>query len=160
MSQAIATRLDELEGVIEHGMQTFVEVGNALREIREQRLYRESHETFETYCDERWGFGRNYANKQIAAAEAATALGTTVPTASAPTSEAQARELVPLKDQPEELAAVWTEVSSNGTPTAARIREAVQQRVALEPKPEPPYSTCPTCGHRVRADRPLNPRSN
>ncbi len=34
-------RLQELESIVEHGLQTFYEVGFALEEIREQKLYRE-----------------------------------------------------------------------------------------------------------------------
>ena len=37
-------KLDELETA------TFYEVGKALEEIREQKLYRETHKTFEAYC--------------------------------------------------------------------------------------------------------------
>lgn len=33
-------RRGELEAAIERGLQTFVEVGNAIREIRDSRLYR------------------------------------------------------------------------------------------------------------------------
>ena len=43
-------RLAELELVIERGQKAFVAVGNALAEIRDQRLYRETHATFEAYC--------------------------------------------------------------------------------------------------------------
>ena len=44
-------RLAELEAIIETGTQTFVEVGNALLEIRKRRLYREQgYKTFEDYC--------------------------------------------------------------------------------------------------------------
>jgi len=50
--------LADLETIIERGLATFVEVGTALLDIRRDRLYRETHETFEAYCRERWGFGR------------------------------------------------------------------------------------------------------
>jgi hypothetical protein len=44
MSEALelppAVRLIELESVIETGIKTFVEVGNALLEIRDSKLYR------------------------------------------------------------------------------------------------------------------------
>lgn len=89
--ELVSTRLAELETVIERGQQTFVEVGNALAEIRDQRLYKETHATFEAYCRERWGFGRNYANKQIAAAHGVAALGTDVPI---PKTEGEARALL------------------------------------------------------------------
>ena len=47
LSAAEAGRLQELETTIERGLQTFIEVGEALREIRDHRLYRGDHPTFE-----------------------------------------------------------------------------------------------------------------
>ncbi len=35
-------------------VQTFYEVGNALLQIRDERLYRQTHSTFEEYCREKW----------------------------------------------------------------------------------------------------------
>ena len=53
MSEAIQVmeckRLQFLEAIIERGQQTFIEVGNALMEIRESRLYLENYPTFEDY---------------------------------------------------------------------------------------------------------------
>ena len=36
----------------------FYQAGSALRELREQRLYRSSHKTFEQYCQDRFGYNR------------------------------------------------------------------------------------------------------
>lgn len=76
------TRLAYYESIIERGRQTFVEVGTALMEIREARLYREQgFATFEDYCQERWGWGRMRASQLITAAEVVLELksGTIVP---------------------------------------------------------------------------------
>jgi len=59
-----AQRLGELE----EGIQRFVEAGEALLAVRDRRLYRESHRTFEDYCRERWGLER--ANQAIDFAQA------------------------------------------------------------------------------------------
>ena len=117
-------RLAELEVVIERGLTTFIDVGAALLEIRDRRLYRDRYETFEAYCRARWDWGRNYVNKQIAAAEVVGLLGTEVPT---PTSEAVARELVPLRDAPEEMARAWQQaVEQHGPkPTAKQMRSVI-----------------------------------
>lgn len=67
-------RLAELESVIERGAQTFIEVGKALMEIKEGRLYRTAENpkrTFEDYVQERWGWSRQWAYRQIQAAEVA-----------------------------------------------------------------------------------------
>src|SRR6516165_4696559 len=80
-------RLKALEAIIETGLKTFVEVGTALLEIRDHQLYlKQGFITFDDYCRQRWGWGRNYANKQIAAAEVVKNLGTNVPK---PQNEAQ-----------------------------------------------------------------------
>lgn len=58
------------------GLGTSVEVGAALTEIREQRLYRlrDGFTTFEAYCKERWGFTRDKADRLIGAAAVAEVL--------------------------------------------------------------------------------------
>jgi phage N-6-adenine-methyltransferase len=113
-------RLSELEDVIRSGMRTFVQVGEALMEIREDRLYREDFPTFEDYCQERWGFTARRALQMVSAA----AIGTIVPVQ----NEGQARELAPLKDEPEQLREAWVEASSDGEPTALKVKEAVTRR--------------------------------
>jgi hypothetical protein len=61
--------LDECEGIIEQGLSIVFEVGMALLRIRESRLYRDSHPTFEQYCHDRWNIGRSYAWRVMGAAE-------------------------------------------------------------------------------------------
>jgi hypothetical protein len=58
-------RLEELEAVIDAGLPTFQSVGRALLEIRDKKLYRVSHPTFEDYCQSRWGISRQWANRLI-----------------------------------------------------------------------------------------------
>jgi hypothetical protein len=101
-----------------------VEVGEALLTIRDNRLYRASHATFEEYCDQRWGFNRDIADRTIRSAEVA---GILRPTGRIP-NEAQARELAPLRDDPAVVRAVWADiVEQEPKPTAAAVRERVQR---------------------------------
>jgi hypothetical protein len=69
LSQKDQNQLAQCEEVIRRGLSTFFEVGSALLRIRERRLYRGTHPTFELYCRERWGIGRSYAWRLIGAAE-------------------------------------------------------------------------------------------
>jgi len=62
-------RLAELEDIIGTGMRSFVEVGNALAEVRDGGLYRSHYRTFEAYVADRWGWTRSAAYKYIDAAE-------------------------------------------------------------------------------------------
>jgi hypothetical protein len=125
----VPSRLDELEDIIERGLATFVEVGGALLEIRASRLYRETHDTFEFYCRERWGFVASRARQLMAAAEVASVTDVT-PELPTPSSEAVARELVPLRAEPETLREAWTEaVDLHGpAPTAVQVREVVDEK--------------------------------
>src|SRR5687768_16325745 len=54
LSARDADDLARCEAIVARGLQTFVEVGQALIEIRDKRLYRASHATFEEYTRDRW----------------------------------------------------------------------------------------------------------
>lgn len=82
-------RLAELETVVDRGRQAFVEVGNALSEIRDSRLYRESGGTFVEYVRDRFGFEKSQAYRLCSAA---AAVGN-VPNWGQIQTESQAREL-------------------------------------------------------------------
>jgi len=122
------------EAAIERGLQTFVEVGRALLAIRDGRLYRAQHPTFEAYCRQRWGMTRRYANLHIAAAEVVLNLGTIVP--KLPANEAQARPLTHL--EPDQQRAAWqqaVETAPAGRVTAAHVAQVV---ATLEEADRPP----------------------
>ena len=57
--------LKKYEAVIRKGLGTFLEVGHALAEIRDRRLYREFYKTFELYCRKVWGLSKTHANRYI-----------------------------------------------------------------------------------------------
>ncbi len=46
--------LDRLEATTQDGLGTYVQVGDALTEIRDRRLYRDTYPSFETYVRDRW----------------------------------------------------------------------------------------------------------
>lgn len=107
--------------MIERGLNTFTEVGNALLAIRDQRLYRAGHGTFEDYCQQRWGFSRIRAHQLIeAAGTALTIVNSGLP---APSNEGQARMLAHIPSP--QRAEVWRETleRTEGKPTARAIWE-------------------------------------
>lgn len=131
-------KLEECEQVIERGLTTFVEVGGALAAIRDGRLYRASHGTFEDYCRERWGFSKRRANQLVEAAEVVAELGTIVPTdTSAITNEGQARALAPVVREhgPEFAAEVLQQAAEVGL-TAKSIQETAARAVATRVQAE------------------------
>jgi len=95
-------RLAELEKTIARGKKTFVEVGLALAEIRDLRLYRREYSGFEEYCREKWGWSKPYCTQLITAAAVVEALPAKSQVAIA--TESQARELA--KAAPGERAGV------------------------------------------------------
>jgi hypothetical protein len=134
LTSAEQRRLQEFETTIERGLQTFYEVGYALAEIREQRLYRAEYGTFEDYCVERWKMRRAQANRLITASEVMENLD---PIGSKPTNEAQTRPLAKLPA--EEQGPAWEEAveRSGGKPTARHVEEVVKERTeppATEPQ--------------------------
>src|SRR5690348_15981222 len=54
-SQEERTRLHALERVVERSLESFLECGRALLEVRDRRLYREHYKSFEHYLTRRWG---------------------------------------------------------------------------------------------------------
>jgi hypothetical protein len=129
--------LADCEAVIERGLAPFVEVGQALLRIREERLYRGTHKSFDDYCRERWQWSKGHANRQI---EAAQVVQNLTPIGVTPKNEAQARELAPLPPEQQREVAATIDFE---TTTAEQIRA----RVKVMTKPAVP----------VKKDNPTSP---
>ncbi len=124
-------RLQHLEGVVARGLSAFVEVGNALREIRDSKLYRETHPSFEDYVGERWGISRTYAYDLIGSSQVVERLSA-IADVPPPSNEAQARELVPLlrRKDPELIPAVWRSLhEEHGADITARVVKVSVARI-------------------------------
>ena len=112
-------RLAELEKTIARGKTTFVEVGLALAEIRDLRLYRREHGSFSEYCREKWGWNKSYAYYMIEGAVVVQELPQKVSTKV--DTETAARELA--KAEPEARAGIVQAIVDSGEPvTAAAIK--------------------------------------
>jgi len=138
LTPAETRHLKAMEGRIERGMHTFQVVGEALLDIRNNRLYRETHDTFEAYCRDRWEMTRERAGQFIGAAEVVKVLGEGQD--EGPVNEAQARELVVVARSvgPEAVQTVWKAAQESGKPlTAAVIREEARKVIAPETAPPP-----------------------
>jgi hypothetical protein len=137
-------RLAQLEAVVARGLETFVAVGAALLEIRDSGLYRDTHGSFEMYCRERWDLSKPYASQLIVASETvAIATTTGLP---APSSESVARQLAPLRDEPEQVREAWAEtVERHGEqPTAKQTRAVVNGRRPSPNAVAPMHAQTPT----------------
>lgn len=97
------------EETISKGLKTFVEVGNALAEIRDSKSYKEvaGYDTFEAYCKDKWEMKRSNAYHLIDASKVVENVyhGTQI----LPANERQARPLIKLKT-PEQQQEAWKRV--------------------------------------------------
>jgi len=115
----------------------FYEAGAALRELRDRRLYRSTHKTFEEYCQYRFGYHRRHSYQLINAAavvenlcaiSAQTDLGTKN-TQILPTSEYQIRPLTKL--EPVEQLIAWQQAveEADGKVPSGRIVKGIVERL-------------------------------
>lgn len=145
-----ATR-DSFIAVVKQGQAVFLEVGNALLQLKERRLYRFTHGTFEEFCKAEFGFTRRWAYMLCSSAEVVEAIkesaekmGTMVPI---PDSERQARPLTKLPKA--EQSQAWADAvasAPDGKPTAKQVERAVQERISTT-KPTHKQYRCPNCNH-------------
>jgi hypothetical protein len=75
LSETESAALAQLEAVVDRGLASFVEVGNALLAIRAKKLYRGVSDTFEGYCQVKWNFSRRRADQLIDAASIVATFG-------------------------------------------------------------------------------------
>ena len=110
LTDAERASLAEHEQIIAQGMQTFVEVGNALAAINADKLLlREAYTTFEDYCKSKWGFGRSRASRLMDAADVYANLLDLLPVGNIlPANERQARPLADL--EPAKQGEAWQAV--------------------------------------------------
>ena len=131
-----ASRLVTLEGVIESGMRTFIEVGTALCQIRDARLYKSTHTRFEDYCTDRWGMKHSQAYRLI---DSAAIAGKLSPNGEAPANESQARPLARLPEAKRQEAweeAVESAKADGRKVTAADVEEAVERQMDISFLPQ------------------------
>ncbi len=139
----------DLEAVIEKSFKGFVEVGLALKEIRESKLYRSTHNLFANYCADLWELNERHAQRQIASADVIKNLENRTNWSENPTNwsgngeaelldygnvlpinEAQARPLTRL--EPEQQCLVWAQVVNNARIedrklTAGMVEQSVRE---------------------------------
>lgn len=122
-------RLDAAVKIIDKGMDTFLTVGVALLGIKEGKLYRETHPTFEAFCKAKWSMSRPRAYQLIASVKVVNNLSLGMSTTvDKPTSERQVRVLAALPQ--EQQAEAWTEAvatAPKGKVTVAHVQTVVDK---------------------------------
>lgn len=112
-----------LERLVEH---SFYEAGKALRDLRDRKLFRSTHSSWESYCQERFGFSHQNGNKKVAAANVVDVLvvnGCDI----LPSSVEQAYPLSRLKDE-RQIVDAWTSLTQEGKrPSGPVVRNVVAE---------------------------------
>jgi hypothetical protein len=144
-------RLGELEQIINNGLRTYVQVGRALKEIRDQKLYlAEGYETFIDYLKRRFGWAKSYGHSVINASVVTERLSAIADKVELPANEGQARPLVGLK--PDEATAVWKKVIAESKKDAKPITAEHVSEIATKM-----YPKCAKKSAKRRADRRGDP---
>jgi len=128
-------RLEHLETIIAKNQYRFYEIGKALLEIRDSRLYKQALFTsFEAYARSRWDIGRSQAYRLI---DACGVINNLSPIGDRlPGNESQTRPLVPLS--PPEQRKIWKEfLNTKAEITARNIQQFINERKAKENTPTP-----------------------
>jgi hypothetical protein len=149
-----AKRLAELEDVILVSVKNFYDLGCALKEIQQRRLYRTTHETFADYCKDVWEIARCRAYQMIDAARVVDYIKEVSQDLSPigdkkmskildktnfiprwlPQNDHQARVLLPFKDDPVAIRTIVAEAvqtAPGGKMTASHIKKTAK-RLHLE----------------------------
>ncbi|MBU0969184.1 MAG: hypothetical protein KKC20_00990 [Proteobacteria bacterium] len=123
LSEIEHAQLEACENVIRKGLCTFLEVGRALAEIHDNRLYRETHSDFRLYYKDVWDLGKSRAYQQMDGYRVVKMLEDKMSTMVdisendstsngiiLPVNERQTRALLKLKKDPDALHKAWATV--------------------------------------------------
>ncbi len=131
----------------------FYQAGLALQTLRDQKLYRSTHKTFQEYCQDRFGFTKRSAYYLINAVEIVDNLKKCEPMVHIlPTNERQCRPLKSLK--PEQQGEAWNkavERAQGKVPSGKIVKEVVHQlkNKGNTHKPEPTKRFVPLKNPRI-----------
>ena len=119
-------RLRELETLIGRNQECFYKIGQALREIRDNRLYKQAlFESFEAYSKDRWDMGKSHAYRLIKSYEVIynlSPIGDKLPA-----NESQVRPLAQLDSI--EQRRIWKAIINSGMELTARnIKKFIEPR--------------------------------
>lgn len=135
---------ERLEKLVERA---FYEAGKGLRALRNKKLYRSTHTSFENYCRERFGFERRQPYRLIEAADVVDNLISMCPTRThlLPTNEYQVRPLTKLKaSEQKECWRLAVEEAGGKLPSNKSVKGIVD-RIRERTKIPVPYKSGEVC---------------
>jgi hypothetical protein len=126
--------LKELKVIVDKTIESTIECGMALKEIRDRKLFLEECGSFQEFCETNWKVTRQRAYQLINCAEVVADLPPEVSTMV--DSERTVRELkkVPAEDRP----AVLERASASGKVTGESVKTAAKEFKESQPSQPPP----------------------
>jgi hypothetical protein len=115
------------------------EAGKALAELRDRKLYRSTHRSFEEYCKDRFGYSRDTAYLKLSATVVYDNIQNFLPTIGRqipmPTNERQLRDLAKADLEPSVQADVWQQAveEAGGKVPSGRIVKGIVERLKDKP---------------------------
>lgn len=129
-------RYEKLDATVKRGAQTFIEVGQALMEIKTAKLWRIEFDTWEAYCMDRLSYTPRRIDQIIAASITANEL--TDAGLPAPKNENQIR---PISGHNTDSVSAWRDATTvyGDSPSGQQVKAVVDRREAAgnDPDPEP-----------------------
>ena len=126
-------KLLALERIIEEGLRTFTDVGSALLQIRDGKLYQPQYSSFEEYCQEKWDMEHSHAYRLMDSAKVMANLKTSPIGEVLPTNESQTRPLASLS--PEQQVEAWKEATTKA-PTGKKPSARLVQKIVNRFRPK------------------------
>ncbi len=134
----------------------FHEAGKALLELRDRRLYRSTHKSFEEYCRDRFGYNRSHSYQLIDAAIVVDNLQKCPQFVDIfPNREGQVRPLTKL--EPDQQRLVWqqaVEEAGHKVPSGRIVKDVIQ-RIMERTKVPNPYRVGEVCQILVKENPEL-----
>ncbi len=124
----------------------FYEAGKALQQLRDRKLYRSTHGTFEEYCRDRFSYNRSRSYQLIDAAVVVDVLQECPQIVDIfPTKEGQVRPLTQL--EPDQQRQVWQQAvqASGGKIPSGRVVKDIVQRIMEKTKVPNPFRVGEVC---------------
>lgn len=173
LTTKVTRSFEENKAIVRMCAQSFYDAGKALVEIRDKEQYKDTHDTFEKFCSDEWGFSRARIYQVIDAALAmddlaadsfvSKKLDTQMKKIGGkeqillPKNEAQARAVACASSDPKIRGRVWIAASetapkaADGTPkvTASLVKKVAAEIISPKPrepgedKPEPQHVSPP-----------------
>jgi hypothetical protein len=135
LSPQEAQRLHELENIIQESLDSFLRVGLCFAEVRFKKLHRATHDTFESYCHDRWGLSLSRTNQIISSVKVVENITGAFPEDASLLEETNECALRPLaRLAPELQVAAWELIKQiESRPSGTTIQEVVSTiRNAIE----------------------------